>query len=70
MNTDILTNNSSEFQPQNNMPWNIVKDSPWIGLAASDTTSIEDESDELETTKPQMLEVVAKDFQGKQLIID
>ena len=25
--------------------------------------------DELETTKPQMLEVVAKDFQGKQLII-
>lgn len=26
--------------------------------------------DESETTKPQMLEVVAKDFQGKKLIID
>jgi hypothetical protein len=26
--------------------------------------------DELETTKPQMLEVVSKDFQGRKLIID
>ena len=26
--------------------------------------------DETETSKPQMLEVVAKDFQGRKLIID
>jgi hypothetical protein len=68
MNTDILTNNSSEFQPENNMPWDIVKDSPYIGI--SDVNLTDDDSEELETNKPQMLEVVAKDFQGKQLIID
>lgn len=66
MNTDILTNSPSEFQPPINMPWHIMKNDPSI----KNTTLIEDESDEFETTKPQMLEVVSKNFKGKQLIID
>lgn len=55
MNTEIITNDCTD-----------VHNSDDIELTELDSDTIIDELN----TKPQMLEVVSRNFQGKQLIID
>ena len=55
MNTEIITNDCAD-----------VHNSDDIELTELDSDTTSDEFN----TKPQMLEVVSRNFQGKQLIID
>jgi hypothetical protein len=59
MNTNILIEDTDEIQQEIDIDTDTYNDD----VKTSN-------NDDVKTSKPQMLEVVCKDFQGKQLIID
>ncbi len=64
MNTDIITSNTDDINTNLYMP---NTSNYMVSVIDDEVVNLDDI---VNTEKPQMLEVVSKNFQGKQLIID